>query len=110
MKPTRKVSRRSFMRTVAGGAAGGALLVVSARANAQTSDADSGPNKDPSGRGETGLTDGDSGSNADRANHGRRPRACTDTDSGPNADSSANGRGNRRTDNDPTDRGGCGRH
>ncbi len=108
MKPTRKVSRRSFMGTVAGSAAGGALLFISGRANAQTSDADSGSQKDSAGRGETGFTDGDSGSNADRPNHGRRPRSCTDTDSGPNADGPGHGRGNRRTDSDPTDRGGCG--
>jgi hypothetical protein len=108
MKPTRKVSRRSFMRSVAGGAAGGALLVISARANAQVSDSDSGPNKDSAGHGTTGYTDGDTGANADRPDHGRRPRSCTDTDSGPNADGPGHGRGNRRTDNDPTDRGGCG--
>jgi hypothetical protein len=109
MKPTRKVSRRSFMHAVAGAAAGGAMLAIGTRANAQASDADSGPSKDPAGRGETGYTDGDSGANADRANHGRRPRACTDSDSGPNADRGNNGRGNRRSDNDPTDQGGCGR-
>ena len=108
MKPTRKVSRRSFMGTVAGGAAGGALLFISGRANAQTSDADAGSQKDPAGRGATGTTDGDSGRNADRPNHGRRARACTDSDSGPNADGPGHGRGNRTTDNDPTDRGGCG--
>ena len=59
MKPTRKVSRRSFLASVAGAAAGGALLMVSTGAKAQTSDSDSGPSKDPAGRGETGLTDGD---------------------------------------------------
>jgi len=109
MKPTRKVSRRSFMHRVAAGTAGGALLMISGRASAQVSDADAGANKDPAGHGETGNTDGDSGSNADRPGHGRHPRACTDTDSGPNSDAANRGQGNRRTDNDPTDRGGCGR-
>jgi hypothetical protein len=106
MKITRKLSRRSFMGRVVGGAVatGGALVMLSGRAEAlQVSDSDSGPNADQAGHGRTGVTDGDSGPNADRAGHGRRRaggRACTDSDSGPNADGAGHGRGNGVTDND----------
>jgi hypothetical protein len=53
MKITRKLSRRSFLGTVAGGAvAGGAFLALGGEAGAvQQSDSDSGPRADPVGRG-----------------------------------------------------------
>ena len=70
MKPTRKLSRRSFLGRVAGGiVAGGATLTILGReAQAQPSDTDP---TDQVGRGYTGVTDNDRGSNADRANYGR---------------------------------------
>jgi hypothetical protein len=105
MKPTRKISRRSFLTRVAGGAiAGGAALTIlgeSAEAG-QVSDRDP---TDAAGRGYTGVTDNDSGSNADRAGHGRgrRRTGITDNDRGAGADAAGYGRGRRRsgiTDND----------
>lgn len=114
MKTDRKLSRRSFLGRVVGGAVagGGALVVLSGRAEAlQVSDSDSGPNSDPPGRGRTGVTDSDSGPNSDRPGHGRSrsARPCSDSDSGPNSDPAGRGRGNGRSDSDPTDRAGCGR-
>jgi len=114
MKTDRKLSRRSFLGRVVGGAVagGGALVVLSGSAEAvQVSDSDQGPNSDPPGRGRTGVTDSDSGPNSDRPGHGRSrsARPCTDSDSGPNADQAGRGRGNGRSDSDPTDRAGCGR-
>jgi len=99
MKTTRKLSRRSFLTRVAGGAAvaGGALVVLGGTAEAlQVTDSDSGPNADPPNRGR--------GSN--------RIRGCTDNDSGSNADPAGNGRGNRTTDSDTgnnSDPANCGR-
>ena len=89
MKDIRKVSRRSFMTRVVGGAVvgGGAMIALGGRAGAfQATDRDSGSNADAPGRGYTGYSDSDGGPNADRANHGRSGGNCTDTDSGPNAD------------------------
>src|SRR5688572_15543472 len=103
MKPTRKISRRSFLGRVAGGAlvGGAALTVLGESAQAVQSDNDP---TDASGRGYTGVTDNDSGSNADRAGHGRSRRSgLTDNDTGSNADAAGNGRGRRTsgvTDND----------
>ena len=76
MKPTRKLSRRSFLGRVAGGAilGGGALMAVSDTASAlQCSDSDSGPNSDPPGRGRScgGCSDSDSGPNSDPGGRGR---------------------------------------
>ena len=55
MKPTRKLNRRSFLGTVAGGIAGiGALAAVSGTTEASQygcSDNDSGTNSDPGGNG-----------------------------------------------------------
>lgn len=116
MKPTRKISRRSFLGRVAGGAiaGGAALTVLGESANAQVSDRDP---SDAPGRGYTGVTDNDSGSNSDRAGHGRgrrntgvtdndpgdpvgggrgRRTGLTDSDSGSWADPAGNGRGRRR--------------
>lgn len=92
MKPTRKLSRRSFLTRVAGGAivGGGALMVLGGTASAyQVTDSDSGATSDPPGRGRRtrirGCTDADSGSNSDPAGNGRGSRT-TDSDSGPNSD------------------------
>jgi hypothetical protein len=98
MKSERKLSRRSFLTRVAGGAvaAGGAMVVLTGKAEAQVTDSDSGPH-------------------ADGVNHGRGSnhiRGCTDSDSGPNADPRGNGRGNRVSDSDSgpnADPPGCGR-
>ena len=100
MKITRKVSRRSFLTQVAGGAmAGTAAAVVltgSARAAVQS---DTDPT-DAAGGGRTGGTDTDP---TDRANRGSTGRSDSDpTDRG--------GRGaTGRTDSDPTDRASRGR-
>ena len=116
MKTERKLSRRSFMARVVGGAVvgGGALVALKGSAEAmQVSDSDSGQNADAPGRGYTGVTDNDTGNGSDRPNHGRRgPRrisGCTDNDSGSNADAGGNGRGNGRTDSDSGDPANCGR-
>jgi hypothetical protein len=87
MKSNRKLSRRSFLTRVAGGAvvAGGAMVALTGSAEAlQVTDSDQGPNADPPGRGRGG-------------NH---IRGCTDADQGPNADQAGSGRGNRRSDSD----------
>src|SRR5688572_17928035 len=68
MKPTRKISRRSFLGRVAGGAiaGGAALTVLGESASAlQVTDSDTGQNSDPPGRGRTGVTDSDTGGNSD---------------------------------------------
>ena len=99
MKSTRKLSRRSFLTRVAGGAivGGGALVALTGKAEAyQVTDSDQGPNSDPPGRG--------------RGNN--HIRGCTDADQGPNADQAGNGRGNRTSDNDSgpnSDPANCGR-
>ena len=72
MKPTRKLNRRSFMASVAGGvAAGGALVLVSDEASALQS----------------GCSDSDSGTYGDPGGNGRRcspsSGGCSDSDSGP---------------------------
>ena len=86
MKSTRKLSRRSFLTRVAGGAvaAGGAMVMLSGKAEAQVTDRDQGPHADAPGHGRGG-------------NH---IRGCTDSDQGPNADQAGNGRGNGRSDSD----------
>jgi hypothetical protein len=102
MKAGRKLSRRSFLTRVAGGAVatGGALVVLAGNAEAfQVTDSDSGPHADPPGRGRgsnhiRGCTDSDQGSNADQAGNGRGNRT-SDSDSGPNADPANCGRGRR---------------
>jgi hypothetical protein len=101
MKPVRRLSRRSFLTRVAGGAiaGGGALMVLGGTASAyQVTDADSGATSDPPGRGRgganrriRGCTDGDAGSNADPAGAGRGSRT-TDADTGPNSDPPSCGR------------------
>ena len=98
MKSSRKLSRRSFLTRVAGGAvaAGGAMVMLTGRAEAQ-------------------VTDNDSGPHADGAGHGRGSnhiRGCTDNDRGSNADQAGNGRGNGHSDSDQgtnADPPNCGR-
>ena len=98
MKPTHKLSRRSFLTRVAGGAVvgGGAMMALTGGAQAfQVTDADTGATADPGGRGRGGAN--------------RRIRGCTDADGGPTADPGGAGRGNRRSDADPSDPASCGR-
>ena len=92
MKSSRKLSRRSFLTRVAGGAvaAGGAMVMLTGKAEAQVTDSDSGPHADGPGHGRgsnhiRGCTDNDRGSNADTAGNGRG-NGHSDSDSGPNAD------------------------
>ena len=92
MKPTRRVSRRSFLRSVAGGGAG-AISLVGLTGCATTGYTDSDP-YDPIGGGRRGPGYG-----------------VTDADTGAYADPPGRGRGSRGgyTDNDPTDPPGRGR-
>jgi hypothetical protein len=133
MKAIRKLSRRSFFATVAGGAATVAIVVVAgpevALAQSGCSDSDSGPNGDPGGNGRrcaparrrTGCTDRDGGRYADGVGYGRRCNTrrrtgITDRDSGQNSDPANYGRGRRNrscTDSDTgrnSDPAGRGRH
>src|SRR3712207_6429495 len=99
MKPTRRISRRSFLGRVAGGAvaAGGAFAVLIDQARAQVTDSDphdavgngrgtgitDGDPSDPGGNGRgTGVTDGDRGRYADPAGRGRGRSGITDGDPG----------------------------
>jgi hypothetical protein len=118
MTPTRKLSRRSFLATVAGtvAAAGAITIVATDAAEAfQGSDSDSGPNADPPGRpgggGRTGCTDSDSGGYSDPPGNGRCRRrvyrsGCTDSDSGRYSDPAGNGRCRRRVRRSCTDSDG----
>ncbi len=104
MKPTRRLSRRSFLGRVAGGAvaAGAAMTVLGEPAKAfQCSDSDGGQYADPGGRGRRcgrGCSDSDSGSYADPGGRGRNcgRSGLTDGDSGSHSDPGGNGRGPRR--------------
>lgn len=82
MKPTRKLSRRSFLGTVVGGAVtGGALATFAGGAHAQNTRY-------------SGVTDSDTGEHADRPGYGTGVRSqYTDQDRGPNADAQFHGRG-----------------
>lgn len=98
MKSRGKISRRSFLTRVAGGAVvgGGAMMMMTGKAQAQVTDADSGRTADGAGHGRgtariRGCTDGDSGATADPANNGRGNRR-SDSDSGPNSDPANCGR------------------
>ncbi len=101
------VDRRSFLTTLGTGLAGAAALGAATEpAEAQITDADTGPYADPPGRGRastqrryTGITDTDSGAHADQAGRGRGVpgmRGFSDGDQGPNADPTGYGRGSRR--------------
>jgi hypothetical protein len=108
-------SRRSFLRTIVGGAAlSGATSIISG-AHAQhgswsaeyaacrtgVTDSDGGEEADPVGNGRgTGITDSDSGTEADRGGYGQGT-GVTDEDSGESADRAGYGRGPRTyTDRD----------
>jgi hypothetical protein len=123
MTPTRKLSRRSFLASVAGTvAAAGAIAVLAtdeAQAQSGCTDSDNGPNSDSPGNGRScgggrrsGCTDSDSGSYADRAGNGRcrqrvvRRSGCTDSDTGRYADPAGNGRCRRRARRSCTDSDG----
>jgi hypothetical protein len=118
MKPTRNLSRRSFLATVAGSAvAGGGLLAVTGEAGAmQVTDHDPG---DPIGRGRgaagrSGITDRDPGDpigNGRGGSGGGNRSGITDRDP---SDPGGNGRGvgggrSGCSDSDPSDPGGNGR-
>jgi hypothetical protein len=84
MDRTRKVSRRSMLRQVVGGAVAGSaiVLITGGAARAQ-----------PSGR-YTGVTDCDSGSGGDAPGYGDGVRnQHTDSDTGPSGDPRCQGRG-----------------
>ncbi len=108
MKPTRKVTRRSFMSTVVGGAVVGAaaLTIGTEAAIAQTGVTNRDPG-DPPGNGRTGITNSDAGDPPGYGRYRRRrrggcPTGVTNSDPG---DRPGNGR-NGRTDSDPSDRPG----
>ena len=101
MKPTRRLSRRSFLTRVTGGAlmAGSSLAGIGKAGAAQVSDNDSGPGADPAGRGRgSGFSDSDTGPGADpsgrgRGSGGRGSSGVSDNDTGPNGDPPGRGRG-----------------
>ncbi len=110
MKQLPKVSRRSFLATVAGGAMGATMLsdTASAATTQGCTDRDPAPpSGDPGGRGRnctstptptpTGCSDSDSGAGADPGGRGRNCRStpqtgCSDTDSGSGSDPGGRGR------------------
>lgn len=102
----RKVSRRSFLSRVVGGAVIGTVAIVATvvpaeEAEAQVTDSDTGRYADPAGRGRgrrSGITDRDPNDPVGRGRGRRRPRrsGITDRDSGRYADPAGNGRGRRR--------------
>ena len=83
MIPSRKISRRSFMSTVVGGAVAGAAVIAvgTQEAAAQRTGVTNRDPGDAPGRGRTGITNRDPG---DRPGYGRRRsvRRCTDRDPG----------------------------
>lgn len=95
MKPTHKLSRRSFVTQVGGAfVGGGAMAFVSGRAVAQTY---------------TGVTDADNGNpHRDRPGYGTGVRnRYTDRDTGPGADPQFGGRGpGARPQGSPSGHGG----
>ncbi|MGE0179367.1 MAG: hypothetical protein AB7O91_06065 [Sphingomonas sp.] len=110
----RKVSRRSFITKVLGGAVIGTVAVIAPTAPAEAQFTDRDP-YDPVGRGRrgrpyTGITDRDPYDPVGRG-RGRRRRRTGITDRDP-SDPVGNGRGRRRTgitDRDPSDPIGNGR-
>lgn len=108
-------SRRSFLRTVVGGAAlsGATSIINGAPAQVRTwsaneaacasgvTDSDRGAEADPAGNGRgTGVTDSDSGESADRGGYGQGT-GVSDEDSGETADRAGYGSGPRAvTDRD----------
>ncbi len=107
MKPSRKLSRRSFFSQVAGGviAGGGALAAMTGKARAQVTDSD--PRDVPGAGTGTGITDTDTGAIRDPIGRGRGSRppprsGCSDNDAG---DPTGNGRRCRQYPNDASDDG-----
>jgi hypothetical protein len=105
-----RLGRRLFFFRVATLLTGAAAVGTSHRARAQESDADTGPNADPPGKGKKGRspretvsnTDSDWGPNRDPVGGARRNTAppvnepgVTDSDSGPNADKPGKGKGKK---------------
>src|SRR3982751_253940 len=103
MKPSRKISRRSFLGRVGGGTVmAGSFLALTGCVGYGYSDADP---YDPAGAGHGyrngwrrpgGCTDSDSGQYADQAGHGRNCSGgggYSDSDSGPGADPAGHGHG-----------------
>jgi hypothetical protein len=83
MKASRRLTRRSFVASVLGGAAlgGSATALITGRAQAQNMRY-------------SGVTDSDTGEHADRPGYGVGTRnQYTDRDTGPNADPQFHGRG-----------------
>src|SRR3954462_10984509 len=99
MKASRRLSRRSFVASVIGGAAlgGRATALVTGAAQAQNIRY-------------TGVTDSDTGEHADRPGYGTGVRnQYTDRDTGPNADPQFHGRGpNGRPEGSPSGPGSYG--
>jgi hypothetical protein len=98
MKPSHKLSRRSFFASVAGGVliGGGSVATLTGRARAQSNQT------------YTGVTDADTGAGrADRPGYGTGVRnRYTDNDTGPGADPQFGGRGpNRNSPNAPSGQG-----
>jgi len=90
MNVTRKLSRRSFLGRIGGGAAAaGALLTLSGCATYGHSDRDA---YDPIGGGGGRGRRGRRGDDDDGRGRGGRGRNCSDNDSGRNADPSGRGR------------------
>lgn len=93
MRTSRRLNRRSFVGTVAGGmiVAGGAAVLVIGPANAQTY---------------TGVTDCDAGTGHDRPGYGTGVRnQYTDSDTGPTGDPRCRGRGPARREGTPSGHG-----
>ena len=102
MKPTHRINRRSFLRSVAGTAAiGGGALATSGCTTLANTDSDTGRWADPigggrgrHGRGYGGYTDADRGRYADPPGRGRGDGGGpTDSDTGRYADPVGRGRG-----------------
>jgi hypothetical protein len=91
MKSVRKVSRRSFLASIGGGAAAaGALLALSGCATLGYSDSDP---YDPIGGRHGGRRRRGRGDDRDGRGRGGRGRgSCSDSDGGRNADPSGRGR------------------
>jgi hypothetical protein len=95
MKPSRKVTRRSFVASVIGGTliGGGAASLVIGPAHAQNTRY-------------SGVTDSDTGQHADRPGYGVGTRnVYTDQDTGPTADPQFHGRGPNRQEGNPSGTG-----
>lgn len=121
MRSSRKLSRRSFLHRVGGGAiGGGSLLMLTGCVGISDADpydpigggygrrgghSDSDP-VDPYGQGAGGCTDSDRGRRSDPANRGRRCRQSqSDNDGGPYSDATGCGGGGCGQSYSDNDRG-----